>query len=853
MLYATWRPRPHRDRPPAIPFDEAATRKRIARVLSTRYYFQIEWDDAGMSPSMSAEEARLWLSGMRLVHERGTDYTGLGPAALLRKHEEVDWSVTPPIEAVRKSFNQSLVSSAPLLPLSILYPWDEVARLIGDLEAPQQGYWIRKSHNTFRTSLLPFLSEDELETLRQAVIASLTNHGRRVILSSQLVPLVGIHSYIRQLMATQGDNVPQEYLFGLDDPKLMASEMVRRKATLRDDNDVTAWLAHTELTHLSWITDSILLTSQKDDAEAASKQFAKLVSSPVAAGEFLRLAESGKGSLPAKSWFEANPQAALEGLESEKLTSSVRAMLQTLRRKLSVEPADEARSPLDRLPSGLEEAFAAVRGRRLKPPRWVSATELPYIEVGEGRLKDDDVTLLLAVLSSAEPRPPHPLLLALRCYAEPEALDAFAEALFNSWRQAGMPGKEKWALLAMGAIGSDRSALRIAPYVREWPGESKHQAATWGLEVLRGIGTDTAIMQINLIAQKAKFQALKKNAQETMESIAEDRGLTRDELEDRIVPDCGLDERGTRIFDFGPRQFRLRIGPNMKPSVIDGDNVRRDDLPKPTQKDDAALAEAAVAQWKLAKKQVSEVVKVQVARLENALVTQRRWTAADFEVLLVRHPLVSQIMRPLVWGVFDSDNNLLSTFRVTEEQQYADVQDNEFRLPAEGIIGLPHPAKLDPAVMSAWGEVLSDYELIPPFAQLGRSIYKLEPHELDKEEIVRHTDVSLQPIVFAGICKRLGYLHGQVQDGGSYFTHTKWFPTMKLTAVMHHTWLSIGYFDTDPVSIEKVYFVPRAYERGNWAEDHSDKIKLRDVDPTIVSEILADLYVLASRAEKEEK
>ena len=44
-------------------------------------------------------------------------------------------------------------------------------------------------------------------------------------------------------------------------------------------------------------------------------------------------------------------------------------------------------------------------------------------------------------------------------------------------------------------------------------------------------------MQLNGIAQKLKFQGLKNKAKEFMEAIANDNGLTRDELEDRIVPD----------------------------------------------------------------------------------------------------------------------------------------------------------------------------------------------------------------------------------------------------------------------------------------------------------------------------
>ena len=136
---------------------------------------------------------------------------------------------------------------------------------------------------------------------------------------------------------------------------------------------------------------------------------------------------------------------------------------------------------------------------------------------------------------------------------------------------------------AIGLFGSDDSALRLAPMVRAWPGESQYPRAVFGLECLRAIGSDVALMQLNAIAQKLPFKGIKARATEFMELIARDRGLTRAELEDRIVPDCNLDDHGGRIFDFGPRQFRFALGGDMKPMIRDEAGKLRDDLPRPVR------------------------------------------------------------------------------------------------------------------------------------------------------------------------------------------------------------------------------------------------------------------------------
>src|SRR5262249_54136503 len=148
-----------------------------------------------------------------------------------------------------------------------------------------------------------------------------------------------------------------------------------------------------------------------------------------------------------------------------------------------------------------------------------------------------------------------------------------------------------------------------------------------------------------------------------------------EQLEDRIVPDLDLDQRGGRTFDFGPRQFRALLGPDLRPLVRDEQGKLREDLPKPGAKDDAAKAAAAVADWKVLKKALREAAKGQAVRLEQAMVVGRRWTPEEFQTLLVHHPLMVNLVRRLLWGGYDGKGKLARTFRVTEEGEYAGAED----------------------------------------------------------------------------------------------------------------------------------------------------------------------------------
>ena len=61
------------------------------------------------------------------------------------------------------------------------------------------------------------------------------------------------------------------------------------------------------------------------------------------------------------------------------------------------------------------------------------------------------------------------------------------------------------------------------------------------------------------IARKFKYRRVKKGAADALAGAAAQLGISREELEDRIVPDLGFDERMERTFDYGSRRFTVRL------------------------------------------------------------------------------------------------------------------------------------------------------------------------------------------------------------------------------------------------------------------------------------------------------
>lgn len=695
---------------------------------------------------------------------------------------------------------------------------------------------------------------------------------------------------------------PQWLIFGLGDRASVIHEFKRLGIALRDEEQARAWLALTEHEGLDVLGDSVCREANKDRAADLAKVLLR-VSAPEAALAALQIATQSKAPRIGLQWLAENPMEAAVGLVAAamtpgKLAAAAKEHLITLRRSgqsglltnassylsesqvawLSehvlnspeVELADLAPEEIPQeLAQALQNSFTARGGS------WVNLFSLPPIKIVGKKLALADVERVLAVLRNSslvatqpkdatadavkqndgeelalpEVAATAPLLVTLlKQHADAASLDSFAWKLFEQWLAMGAASKDKWALGAIGHIGGDASVLKLTPLVRDWPGESQHQRAVFGLEVLRAVGTDTALMSLNGIAQKLKFQGLKEKAKLMMEGIAQARGFTREQLADRIVPDCGLDEQGGRVFDFGPRQFKFVLGAEMKPLVRDAAGKMKTDLPSPNSSDDKEKAEAAVAAWKLLKKTLKEVLKIQAERLEDAMITGRRWTPEEFHTLLVKHPLMVNLARQLVFGCYEDQGAVQSTFRITEDQSLADSNDDPCDLPGAGSIGVVHPAHLDDAAKSAWGQVLSDYEIIPPFQQLGREICRAEPGDLELNEITRFKGPKIPGITVYGILERSHWLKDIPADNGGFMQHSKHFPSANVTAfIAYDPGLSMGYYE-EAQEICSVYFVP-GHVKPDWWGNHQNKLLIKTVDPVVISEVLRLVRAIMAKAE----
>ncbi|GIJ70470.1 DUF4132 domain-containing protein [Virgisporangium ochraceum] len=473
------------------------------------------------------------------------------------------------------------------------------------------------------------------------------------------------------------------------------------------------------------------------------------------------------------------------------------------------------------------DALLAVDPVDLLPPRmpaapgWVDPAAFPRVRLTAGAaLPATAAAHVVTMLAISRLDDAYAGLDQVRQACDQGDLAEFAWSLFRSWRASGSPSKDSWALDALGLLGDDETVRRLTPVIRAWPGEGGMSRAAAGLDALVAIGTEVALLHLHGIAQTAKSRTLRDHATTRVGQVAADRGLSPEQLADRLVPDLGLDPHGSLVLDYGSRRFTVTFDEQLRPVVLDEAGTRRADLPKPGATDDPALAPGAHQRFTALKKDVRTVAADQLRRLESAMVGRRRWPVAEFRQLFLAHPLLVHLVRRLVWLVHDDAGT--GSFRVAEDRTFADAADDARDLPEEATVSVAHPLHLGPD-LAAWTNVFADYDILQPFPQLRRDVY--EPLAGERGgTLVRFTGRTVRSVRLLGL-ERRGWDREAAGDGGRQNRLSRTLPDGTTAVLVVAPGILAGAVEAEPVqTVTSVDLRPAG-----------------DLDPVVLSETIRDL------------
>jgi hypothetical protein len=418
--------------------------------------------------------------------------------------------------------------------------------------------------------------------------------------------------------------------------------------------------------------------------------------------------------------------------------------------------AELGADPLLRLPA-----------RMPKLPNWfdVAKVHRPRLRDGGAALPDDAMRHLVQMLAISRPEQTYAGVDVVRAACTPASLAEFAWDVHELWWAADAPSKDGWAQNALSLLGDEGTAHRIGPRALRLARDGMKARAIALVDMLAEGGSDGALMHLSHLAERCKVARVSNHARERIDTIAQQRGLSRVELADRIVPLLGLDDPDARVLDFGPRRFRIGFDEELKPFVRDDKGVRLKDLPKPRQTDDAERADAAVLRFKRLKTELKAIARAQVTRLEQAMVAQRSWSGDEFERFFVRHPLTRELAARLLWSVLDAARQPVSACRIAEDGTLADANDERYDPPAGAFFAIAHPVRVDARLREAFGRQFADYEILQPFPQLDREVFALEPAEAGASRLARVAGRDVATGAVIGLLDQ-GWLRGPAEDGG---------------------------------------------------------------------------------------
>ena len=210
------------------------------------------------------------------------------------------------------------------------------------------------------------------------------------------------------------------------------------------------------------------------------------------------------------------------------------------------------------------------------------------------------------------------------------------------------------------------------------------------------------------------------------------------------------------------------------------------------------------------KKLMKTVVAAQLVRLENTMRTGRTWTTENWKKLFVANPILHRFAIGLIWGIYQGDA-LETSFRYLDDGSFTDVDDAELTLPDNAQIGLVHPVELDAKTLAAWKQQLEDYDVLQPFAQLGRGIFKPTDEEQNKNCIERFKGQVIKSVDLAGSMNKVGWSKGAAGDGAmidDFLREDVFARKDGIRAVLTHSGMSVEVFrgDVVDVTIDKLYF-----------------------------------------------
>ena len=703
----------------------------------------------------------------------------------------------------------------------------------------------------------------------------------------------GCISIFQQYLAEDTKGTAEVFSQAGADGRCFALQVYDREANLRitEENRKNAEIALDEFAKGKDAWQEQILSYTQDSSKQVRQELERMLADRPGWREQVtallsskKAAERELGIRVLTGWNTPQDRENLRKLYEKEKNAKVRALLESA---LGCAPTgeEEGKGGAEPVLTREDKVKELHKGGKKRSLAWAYETPFCPVHKKNGEPASEEYLQALLLCYSSMPKPGVSADAALLAAdLEPRELALYVGELFDKWMEAGAEAKKRWVLYAASIHGGSDIIKRLHHQIQEWPQNARGAIASDAVQALALSPQPQALLIVDGIARKFKFKQVKTAAGQALEFAASQLGLTREQLEDRIVPSLGFDEHMERRFDYGNRSFTVTITPSLEVEVFDENGKKLKNMPAPGAKDDAEKAAASYAAFKEMKKQMKATVSSQKQRLEMALSTERLWTAPAWRALFVENPIMHQFAIGLIWGVYEG-HKLVQSFRYMEDGSFNTEDEEEYILPEPGSesvsgtapepvsksvpsqpetvagaltepvaetvagaltepvegsvsecvaggsvagqvqIGLVHPLELSAESLETWKQQLEDYEITQPVEQLNRAVYCLTQEERESKSLERFGGMILNDLSLGGKLTAMGWYRGSVQDAGCFDTYYREDVSLGLGAELHFSgsYVGSGSMGGEEVTMYDVRFYKAGtIERGSYCYDEAE-------------------------------
>ncbi|HEX2642215.1 MAG TPA: DUF4132 domain-containing protein, partial [Thermoanaerobaculia bacterium] len=265
-----------------------------------------------------------------------------------------------------------------------------------------------------------------------------------------------------------------------------------------------------------------------------------------------------------------------------------------------------------------------------------------------------------------------------------------------------------------------------------------------------------AVAQLSRLKSRIRNASALKQLETALAEAARRQGVTPADLEEMVVPDCGMEAVGIR---------RQKLDDHTAEIVVTGPGgaelrwLRPDGAP---QKSVPAAVRAAhgdeVKALSRSIKEIEGLLAGQRDRLERLYLTTRDWDLPTWRERYLDHPLVGVLARKLIWRFRQDGIDRLGAWQNGEIVDAAGTATVLAGLGDTARVSLWHPLESPVETVRAWRDWLEGSQITQPFKQAYREIYVLTDAEIRTETYSnRFAAHILKQHQFAALCQQRGW------------------------------------------------------------------------------------------------